>query len=121
MGEGGYMGTFVFVMPVLPGKEEADRTTLEGLSVPGPARDSYLAARRAAGLTREAVWHQKTPMGTFAVVLLEANDIEGAFGHMVTSDDPFDQTFREFVRDVHGVDLEKDPPPDVALISDVHF
>lgn len=115
------MATFVFVMPVLPGKEEADRTTLEGLSVPGPDRDAYLAARRAAGLTREAVWHQKTPMGTFALVLLEADDIQEAFGRMVTSDHPFDQNFREFVRDVHGVDLQNDPPPDVALISDVRF
>jgi hypothetical protein len=115
------MATFVFVMPVIPGKEEADRTTIEGLSVPGPDRDAYLAARRAAGLTREAVWHQKTPMGTFAIVLLEADDIQGAFGRMVTSDDPFDQQFREFVRDVHGIDLQKDPPPEVTLISDNRF
>ena len=115
------MATFVFVMPLVPGKEDLDRTTLEGLSVPGPARDAYLAARRAAGLTREAVWHQKTPMGTFAIILLEADDIQAAFGRMVTSDDPFDLQFREFVRDVHGVDLQNDPPPDVALITDTRF
>jgi hypothetical protein len=25
------------------------------------------------------------------------------------------------VKDVHGVDLAKDPPPDVSLISDTRF
>jgi hypothetical protein len=60
-------------------------------------------------------------MGTFAIIQLEADDIQDAFGKIVTSDDPFDQQFREFVRDVHGVDLQKDPPPDVALISDISF
>jgi hypothetical protein len=115
------MATFVFAMPVLPGKEEADRTPIQGLGVAGPERDAYLAARRAAGLTREAVWHQKTSMGTFALVLLEADDIQSAFGKMVMSDDPFDRQFREFVRDVHGIDLQKDPPPEVALLSDNRF
>jgi hypothetical protein len=28
---------------------------------------------------------------------------------------------REFVEDVHGVDLANDPPPDVRLISDTRF
>ena len=49
------MSTFVFVMPVIPGKEAADRAGLERTSPPGPERDAYVSARRAAGLTREAV------------------------------------------------------------------
>ena len=37
------------------------------------------------------------------------------------ADDPFHRQFREFVEDVHGVDLANDPPPDVSLISDTRF
>jgi hypothetical protein len=115
------MSTFVFVMPVIPGKEEADRAGLERSSSPGPERDAYVSARRAAGLTREAVWHQKTPMGTMAIVMMEGDDVPSAFARMITSDDPFDRQFRDFVADVHGIDLQKDPPPDVALIVDNRF
>jgi hypothetical protein len=115
------MATMVFVLPILPGKEDVDREMLEGLSTPGPARDAYLAARRAQGLTRETVWHQKTPNGTLAIIVLEGDDVASALGVSATSDDPFHQQFREFVKDVHGVDLANDPPPDISLITDTQF
>ena len=34
----------------------------------------------------------------------EAEDIEQAFGGIATSDEPFDQRFREFLKVVHGID-----------------
>ena len=34
------MATMVFVLPILPGKEDVDREMLEALSTPGPARDA---------------------------------------------------------------------------------
>jgi hypothetical protein len=113
--------TFAFVMPVVPGKEETDAEMLRRMDTPGPEHDAYVAARRAQGLTREAVWHQKTPMGTFAIVLLEGDDIAASFGTIVSSDEPFAVQFREFVKDVHNVDLAKDPPPDVELLTDTRF
>jgi hypothetical protein len=64
------------------------------------------------------VWHQKTPAGSFAIVLLEADDIQAPLGGAATSQEPFDQRFRELVREVHGVDLANDPPPDVTPIID---
>jgi hypothetical protein len=115
------MATTAFVLPILPGKEDVDREMLAGLSAPGPARDAYLAARRAQGVTRETVWHQKTPNGTFAIVVLEGDDLQHALAVSVTSDDPFHQQFREFVKDVHGLDLANDPPPDISLITDTRF
>jgi hypothetical protein len=115
------MPTFAFVMPVVPGKEETDAEMLRRMGTPGPEHDVYVAARRAQGLTREAVWHQKTPMGTFAIVLLEGDDIAASFGRIVSSDEPFAVQFREFVKDVHNVDLATDPPPDVELLTDTHF
>ena len=115
------MATMVFVLPILPGKEDVDREMLAGLSAPGPARDAYLAARRDQGLKRETVWHQKTPDGTLAIIVLEGDDVQSALGVSATSDDPFHQQFREFVKDVHGVDLANDPPPDISLITDTQF
>jgi hypothetical protein len=60
-------------------------------------------------------------MGTMAIVMMEGDDVPSALARMITSDDPFDRQFRDFVADVHGIDLQKDPPPDVALIVDNHF
>jgi hypothetical protein len=88
---------------------------------PGPEHDGYVAARRSQGITREAVWHQRTPMGTFAIVLMEGQDINAAMGAMITGQDPFNTRFRQFVKDVHGVDLAGDPPPDVTQIVDNTF
>ena len=115
------MATMVFVLPILPGKEDVDREMLASLSTPGPARDAYVAARSAQGLERETVWHQKTPDGTLAIIVLEGGDVQSALGVSATSDDPFHQQFREFVKDVHGVDLANDPPPDISLITDTQF
>jgi hypothetical protein len=113
--------TIMFVMPVLPGKEELDRETIEQMSTPGPERDAYVAARRSQGLTREMVWHQVTPNGTLAIVLLEGDDLMSSLRMTATSDEPIDRQFREFVKEVHGVDLANDPPPDVRLIADTRF
>jgi hypothetical protein len=113
------MPTFAFVLPLLPGKEETDRKMFEQLN--GADKQDYIAARRGQGLTRETVWHQKTPMGTFAIVMVEGSDIGAAMGKIATSDALFDRRFRDFIKDVHGIDLAKDPPPDVSLISDTRF
>lgn len=115
------MATSVFVLPIVPGKEALDRETLQGMAAEGPPRDAYVAARRAAGITREAVWHQDTPMGTFAIILMEGDDPAAAMGTIINSDDPFDEQFRAFVKDVHGVDLRSDAPPNVTPIIDERF
>lgn len=115
------MPSFAFVAPLLPGKEQLDAETIQQFSE-GDEREAYEASRRAAGVTREAVWHQKTPDGTtLAIVLLEADDVQAAFGYIVTSDAPFDRRFREMVQEVHGFDLASAPPPEVQLISDRRF
>lgn len=115
------MPAFAFVAPILPGKEQLDAEAFERFSG-GDEREAYAAARRAAGVTREAVWHQRTPDGTtLAIVLLEADDVEAAFGHIVTSDADFDRRFRAMVQEVHGFDLAASPPPHVRLVSDTAF
>ena len=115
------MATSVFILPVVPGKEDLDRETLQRMAAPGPGHDTYVEARRSQGITREAVWHQRTPMGTFAIVLMEGEDVGAAMGAMITGQDPFNVRFREFVKEVHGVDLAADAPPDVTPIVDNRF
>jgi hypothetical protein len=53
---------------------------LERLNAPGPDKDAYVSARRAQGLTREQVWHQVTPNGTLAIIVLEGDDVMSALG-----------------------------------------
>jgi hypothetical protein len=108
-----------FVVPVLPGKEQADLDWMAEMT--GPRREEYEAAWKQFGVSRHAVWHQDTPDGTAAVVYLEADDIPAAMQGIATSDDPFDQWFRDRVKDVHGIDLASDPPPESQQILDHDF
>ncbi len=114
------MATFAFVVPVIPGKEETDRETMQGFAT-GDEKDAYDATRRSLGFQREAIWHQETPDGTLAIVVWEAEDIEQAFRGIATSDDPFDQRFRQFLQDVHGLNVATDPPPNVRQVIDHRF
>jgi hypothetical protein len=109
------MPTIAFAAPLLPGKTDADREALAACAT-GDRRAEHEASRKRAGITREAVWIQSTPNGDVAVVMLEAPDIQAAMGAMATSEEPFDQWFREHVKDVHGIDLTEDaPPPEQVL------
>jgi hypothetical protein len=49
------------------------------------------------------------------------SDLNAAMGAMISSQDPFSTQFRQFVKEVHGVDLAADPPPDVTPIVDNRF
>ena len=104
-----------FAAPLLPGKTDADRASLESCWH-GERKADHEASRRRHGITREAVWIQSTPGGDVAVVLIEADDLQAAMGGLGSSDEPFDVWFREHVKDVHGMDLaEGGPPPELAL------
>lgn len=103
------MPTLAFAAPYLPGKTETDRTAMIACRT-GERKDGYEASRDRAGITREEVFIQSTPMGDMAVVFIEADDLEKAFGTLATSGDPFDVWFRDLVRDVHGISLEDGMP-----------
>jgi hypothetical protein len=119
LGEGDQVNAIGFVVPVLPDKEQADLDWMEEMT--GPRRDEYESAWKQLGITRHTVWHQETPDGTVAVVYMEAEDIPKAMQAVATSDDPFNQWFRERVQDVHGIDLASDPPPQAQQIHDHNF
>ena len=79
------MPGIAFTLPVVSGKEELDRQTLEEMA--GSRREEYEAALRDAGITRQTIWHQETPNGTMAVVYVEAEDGEAAVAKFGSSDD----------------------------------
>jgi hypothetical protein len=114
-----FMPALSFVIPVLPGKEQADLDWMEEMT--GPRREEYESCWKQLGFTRHAVWHQQTPDGMVAVVHLEADDIPRAMEGVASSDDPFSQWFRERVQDVHGIDLQSETPPQSQQILDHNF
>lgn len=111
------MASIAFLLPILAGKEQLDRETMQRFAS-GDEKEAFAASQRSHGITRHAVWHQDTPNGTVAIVLIEADDIERALTGSAVSQEPFDQRFREIVREVHGVDLANDPPPQVRPVID---
>jgi hypothetical protein len=113
------MASIGFVVPVLPGKEQADRAWMDEMD--GPRRDEYQSAWRNAGVTRHAVWQQQTADGTVDIVFMEADDISAALQDISRSDEPFHRWFRERVLDVHGVDLTSQTPPQSEQIHDTSF
>jgi hypothetical protein len=104
-------------VPILPGKEEQDRQAM-GEAAAG-RREEAEAAWKRHGITRHAVCHQETPDGAFAVVFIEADDIAAAMQGMGSSDDPFDRWFRETIKEVHGIDIATDPPPQSQQLFDI--
>ena len=109
------MPTIAFAAPLLPGKTDADREALASCAS-GSRQAEHQASRQRAGITRESVWIQSTPDGDVAVVVIEADDIPTAMGTMATSDEPFDQWFRDHIMDVHGMGHHRGvPPPEQVL------
>ena len=87
------MTEIVFAIPIRHGKEDLDRQTREEMA--GPRRDEYEAALKDAGITRQAVWHQRMPDGgTLAIVYVEASDPD-AHQRFVSSDADISRWFVE--------------------------
>ena len=110
------MPEIVFAIPVVPGKENLDRETLDELAA--GRRDDYERALREAGISRHAVWHQETPDGTLALVYLEADSPDSAM-RLSSSDADVNRFFVEKMQEVHGIDISQQPPPPVQKVHDV--
>ena len=108
------MGTIAFAAPIMPGKVDVHRELCESFA--GPRKAEYDASRKALGITKELVWHQQTPNGTLAVVVIEADDVATVFQRMATADTPFDKEFAQQVAEIHGMDLNAPPPPPTQIV-----
>jgi hypothetical protein len=95
------MQSIAFTAPLLPGKTATAREAMHSC-MQGERKAAYDASRQRLGIARESVWIQQTPGGDFAIVYLEADDLQAAFGGLATSQVPFDHWFREHTREIHG-------------------
>jgi hypothetical protein len=110
------MTSYAFAMPLVPGKTEAWRGYVKELT--GPRSAEYKASRQRAGITKEHVFLQATPMGDFVVVAMECDDPATVIERLLASTDPFDVWFRDKVLiEAHGVDPSAPPPPMNETIS----
>ena len=111
------MTEIVYALPILPGKEDFYRQTTDEMA--GARRDEYGAASKDAGMTRQAVWHQKTPGGgNLSIVYIEATDPD-ALERFTSSDADINRWFVERMQEAYGRDVSHPPLP-VELILDFH-
>ena len=104
------MASYAFAMPLVAGKTQTWRGYVAEML--GPRNSEYKESRRKAGLQKEEVWLQSTPMGDFAVVHFECDDPAKVFSYLLASQEPFDQWFREKILvESHGLDPSAPPPP----------
>jgi hypothetical protein len=108
------MANYCFVAPLLPGGEARMRSFLSTEIKNNPNHNRVL---HSAGVSREQVWIQRTPMGDFAVASFEVVDPEKTFKVLGTSTDPWAVKFREFLVQAHGFDLTH-PVPVNELVVD---
>jgi hypothetical protein len=102
------MRSSAFVLPILPGKEDACKRFVQEMT--GPRRNEYEASRHRLGLTTDRLYLQHTPQGALLIVYGEMDQPEQISERLATSQDPFDVWFRQQVQDIHGVDLTQPPP-----------
>ena len=110
------MSNYCFVSPILPGGEEKMKKWIHDDLSNSANHDRVF---RQAGVTREQVWIQRTPMGDFAVVSYETSDPGKTFQVLATSTDPWAAKFRDFLSKAHGIDITK-PLPLNEMVADWH-
>ncbi len=100
------MANYCFCAPLLPGGEERLRKFTRD-EIQGSGKTSHDKVFREAGITREEVWIQRTPMGDFAVASYEVEDPQKAFRVLANSTDPWAARFRDHLKQAHGLDLKQ--------------
>ena len=99
------------VVPVKPGKEEALRDFYR--EIEGPRHEDYDHSEQRLAISKEVAFSAKTDGATVAVIYIESEDFERAFGQFVQSQDEFDLWFKKQVLDISGLDLNN--PPEMEL------
>jgi hypothetical protein len=103
------MTEIVYAAPIVRGKEDLYRQTWDELE--GARRDEYAAAQKDAGVTRQAIWHQRTPDGgTLAIVYIEATDPD-APQRFTSSDAEISRWFVQRMQEIYGRDVTQPPLP----------
>ena len=108
----------LFALPIQSGKTDAARAFLRELE--NERKGQYTESERRLGITKEVWALQQTPQGDLFMVFFQSDNINGAVGQFVGSQDEFDQWFKRQVRDATGVDLNVPPPGPLSEILSVY-
>ena len=106
------------VVPVKPGKEEALHDFYR--EVEGAKKDDYDRSEQRLGISKEVAWSAKTDSGTVAVIYIESENFESAFGQFVQSQDEFDLWFKAQVLELSGLDLNNPPEMELPEVLSVY-
>jgi len=101
------VAAIAFVLPILPGRQEAWRRFCQVLL--GSRLCEYEESRQRLSITEELVWLAQTLQGEMAIVYLEAERPERVLPQLAASDLPFDLWFRKQLLELHCLDLAHAP------------
>ncbi|MEZ0370268.1 MAG: hypothetical protein ACAI44_14360 [Candidatus Sericytochromatia bacterium] len=94
---------YAMVLPLLPGKFEDWKQFTQLLL--NEKRKEYEASRLKAGIHREMMWHQPTPMGDMLILLVEAEgDFKDVMEAMSNPQDEFGEFFLAQAKVFHGLE-----------------
>src|SRR3990170_1714017 len=108
------MSNYCFVAPILPGGEDKMKAWIKDEVKNNADHDRVMLQ---AGVSREQVWIQHTPMGDFAVSSFETDDPGKTFKVLTNSNDPWAAKFRDLLSKAHGIDFSQ-PMPLNELVAD---
>ena len=112
------MALIVRAFPLLPGKEEELRRLADDMR--GTEREQAAAFYCGFAVVHES-WHlQKTEQGSWAICVTEIARDPDAMAHAYAgSQRPFDRWFKERIRELTGVDPDRDPfgPPSEQIFE----
>jgi hypothetical protein len=106
------------VAPVKPGKEKALHDFYR--EIEGARRDDYDRSEQRLGISKEVAFSAKTDGGSVAIIYIESDDFDSAFGQFVQSQDEFDLWFKQQVLDISGLDLNNPPEMELPKLLSVY-
>ena len=107
------MSLLAMVMPILPGKKETWLATIEQMKS-AEVKPSVDSVREEAGV-HERTFLQETPNGDFVIITYEGDNPAESFGKIMAN---LPEDFAEFVKEVHGLDVNAPPPQLPTLVYD---
>jgi hypothetical protein len=110
------MRLYAFVAPIQPGKTAEFRQFVGELE--GARKSEYEASRKAAGITRENIFLQKTSKGEMVAIIQEAETEQGALDSLRSMKDPFNVWFFQRMNEIHGNMLVSSDVPVNELLLD---
>jgi hypothetical protein len=97
------MGTYAFSAPIIDGQLQNAKNMIS--QILGDRRSDAEALRKRAGLDREQVYIQTTPMGEFAIIVWDCDDFNAVLKAWASDTSEHAQWFRGCLQEIHGFDI----------------